>query len=300
MTDSTVGALSGSSATAIAAADRMYLDVGPGADGFIDGTHLKAVMAAQAPVQSVATRTGAVTLAVADVSGAAPLASPTFTGTMTMPDGSTWSVTGVSIGPAPSATPATQTINIGQSALAGHSNVGGGDVTINGTQSTGNQFGGNINFYTHHDQVPASGSSLNPLEKTFVITGSGNGVYIPIANAPVTPGIGVLINGDSYNRIALGLDSGTPFFGFGPGSGPRDVFMWRSATGALSVGATASSQDGVFKAGSLFTNEAANIGHSSVTVTGGTPSSAPTFSPAPSKWLPYDDNGTTRYVPSWV
>jgi hypothetical protein len=40
-----------------------------------------------APVTSVAGRTGAITLAVADVSGAAPLASPTFTGTPTLPTG---------------------------------------------------------------------------------------------------------------------------------------------------------------------------------------------------------------------
>lgn len=40
-------------------------------------------------VSSVAGRTGAVVLAVADVSGAAPLASPTFTGTVTHPDAST-------------------------------------------------------------------------------------------------------------------------------------------------------------------------------------------------------------------
>ena len=41
--------------------------------------------AAAAPVQSVAGRTGSVTLAVADVSGAASLASPAFTGTPTVP-----------------------------------------------------------------------------------------------------------------------------------------------------------------------------------------------------------------------
>lgn len=39
--------------------------------------------AAAAPVQSVAGRTGAVSLSVGDVSGAAPAASPTFTGTAT-------------------------------------------------------------------------------------------------------------------------------------------------------------------------------------------------------------------------
>jgi hypothetical protein len=43
----------------------------------------------QAPVQSVAGRTGAVVLAVADVSGAAPLASPALTGTPTAPTAAT-------------------------------------------------------------------------------------------------------------------------------------------------------------------------------------------------------------------
>lgn len=42
-----------------------------------------------APVTSVAGKTGAVTLDVADVSGAAPTASPTFTGTPSLPTGTT-------------------------------------------------------------------------------------------------------------------------------------------------------------------------------------------------------------------
>ena len=47
------------------------------------------ITSAGAPVQSVAGRTGAVTLAVADVSGAAPLASPALTGTPTAPTAAT-------------------------------------------------------------------------------------------------------------------------------------------------------------------------------------------------------------------
>lgn len=81
--------------TSLAAGDLVYIDQGPGTDGAMDGTNLKAVMAAQAPVQSVAGRTGTVTLGVADVSGAAPLASPTLTGTVTMPDGATWDSSGL-------------------------------------------------------------------------------------------------------------------------------------------------------------------------------------------------------------
>jgi len=46
---------------------------------------VNAQIAASAPVTSVAGKTGAVVLTVADVSGAAPLASPTFTGSVTAP-----------------------------------------------------------------------------------------------------------------------------------------------------------------------------------------------------------------------
>jgi hypothetical protein len=51
------------------------------AKGFVSA----AAAAAAAPVQSVAGRTGAVTLSVTDVSGAAPLSSPTLTGTPAAP-----------------------------------------------------------------------------------------------------------------------------------------------------------------------------------------------------------------------
>src|SRR5580693_1211679 len=51
-------------------------------------------------VSSVFGRTGAVVAvtgdyAVAQITGAAPLASPTFTGTVTMPDSSTWTTSGI-------------------------------------------------------------------------------------------------------------------------------------------------------------------------------------------------------------
>jgi hypothetical protein len=43
---------------------------------------------------------------------------------------------------------------------------------------------------------------------------------------------------------------------------------------------------------------------SEVTITGGGTSNVPTLTSGPvtgnpTKWLPYNDNGTTRYVPSW-
>ena len=52
------------------------------------------------------------------------------------------------------------------------------------------------------------------------------------------------------------------------------------------------------------TNQATAILHSETTITGGGTGSAPTLTSGPvagnpTKWLPYDDNGTTRYIPSW-
>jgi hypothetical protein len=67
ISDATTGA-----AGAMSAADKSKLD------GIAAGAQVNVVL-------SVAGKTGAVSLVVADVSGAAPLASPTFTGTVTVP-----------------------------------------------------------------------------------------------------------------------------------------------------------------------------------------------------------------------
>jgi hypothetical protein len=57
-------------------------------------------------------------------------------------------------------------------------------------------------------------------------------------------------------------------------------------------------------AGSLGCSEATAILHNSTTVTGGGTGNIPTLTAGPvtgnpTKWLPYDDNGVTRYIPSW-
>lgn len=72
--DSTVSGLS-TEATTIGDADVMYIDVGPGSNAKISGSSIKSVMTAEAPVQSVAGRTGAVVLDGADIaSGTLPAA----------------------------------------------------------------------------------------------------------------------------------------------------------------------------------------------------------------------------------
>ena len=66
-------------------------------------------------VSSVAGRTGAITLAVADVSGAAPLASPTFTGTVTA---TTFAGSGASLTSIPNSALTNNTITVGSTSIA--------------------------------------------------------------------------------------------------------------------------------------------------------------------------------------
>lgn len=70
-------------------------------------------------------------------------------------------------------------------------------------------------------------------------------------------------------------------------------------SGGFSIGTT--SDPGV---GLLYTNSAAFISRSKTSLADGAAAQAGTLlnAPAagnPTKWLPYDDNGTTRYIPSW-
>jgi hypothetical protein len=54
----------------------------------------------------------------------------------------------------------------------------------------------------------------------------------------------------------------------------------------------------------VYTNSATQILGTKTTITGGPTSNVPTLTSGPvngnpTKWLPYDDNGTTRYIPAW-
>ncbi len=69
-------------------------------------------------------------------------------------------------------------------------------------------------------------------------------------------------------------------------------------------GAGATEKLRVTNAGAVTTNIASFILGSKTTITGGATGNIPTLTAGPvtgnpTKWLPYDDNGTTRYIPSW-
>lgn len=84
-----------------------------------------------------------------------------------------------------------------------------------------------------------------------------------------------------------------------------DAGLSRLNPAVVAVGnATAGDFSGTLVAFNIYSQNAAAIGNSGTTITGGGTSNTPTLTsgPAngnPTKWLPYNDNGTTRYIPSW-
>jgi hypothetical protein len=59
------------------------------------------------------------------------------------------------------------------------------------------------------------------------------------------PALGILSSNDSFNRLVFGLTNGTPFFGLGPGSGNRDIFVRRQSASTLRIaGNSAGSSSG--------------------------------------------------------
>ncbi|CAM6053371.1 unnamed protein product [Sphagnum tenellum] len=120
------------------------------------------VTAATSPVTSVAGRTGAITLAVSDVSGAAPLASPALTGVPT----------------APTASVGTNNTQVATTAFVEAAVASGGSYNPNNVAI----LGGSINNTTIGAITPSTGAFIAPLVITstsdtgaLVISASGNG-----------------------------------------------------------------------------------------------------------------------------
>jgi len=95
--------------------------------------------------------------------------------------------------------------------------------------------------------------------------------------------------GHQWNFISTGTGSGSPF-----------------GTGAFNVydGTAAAHRFGITSAGVVYTNVAAFMIGSKTSYTNGAGASTGTLTNAPAvgnptKWIPVDDNGTTRYIPAW-
>lgn len=81
-----------------------------------------------------------------------------------------YSAATLQLGDADAAAPAAQTVKV-QNVVTGTSNTAGANLTIKGSQSTGNAAGGSIIFQT--SPLGGSGTSVNALATAMTITGSG-------------------------------------------------------------------------------------------------------------------------------
>ena len=86
----------------------------------------------------------------------------------------------------------------------------------------------------------------------------------------------------------------------------NSVAATTSATGSLVLSGGLGVAGAIYAGSVIYTSSVSFILGSKATITGGTGSSTAAFgasnSPVagnPTKWLPYDDNGTTRYIPAW-
>ena len=142
------------------------------------------ITSGQAPVQSVAGRTGAVTLAVGDVSGAAPLASPSFTGTPT----------------APTPAAADNSTKIATTAWV-FANAGGGMERVASVNPNGVSFGGNSSTVSRPEGFMVNTTSTTSTSNVAVVNITGKGVLRFLSygsyNGFATAYITVVVNGSS-------------------------------------------------------------------------------------------------------
>jgi hypothetical protein len=213
----------------------------------------------------------------------APLASPTFTGTVTLPDSSTWTSGGIAaltaLGLANTAaitwsgrgiltSSAAGTINLGaadvngspvaqivkaQSALAGSAtNTASPNTTIIGALATGTGTDGDIIFQTGVKtttgtaQATATTALTVKGETQILVTANGSREQGQYDLGTSVPGVGGLVL-----NLALGLSWGT----VGASTTSQDTFLCRQSSGVVGVGTTSC-------------NTAGSIGLANITASG--------------------------------
>lgn len=153
------------------------------------------------PVSSVFSRTGAVVATsgdytVAQVTGAAPSASPSFTGTVTLPANETIPATGTAIAPATGTVVTLSVANGTQINISDKTGatIGGGANALQSSNANGinliGKAGANVG-------ILANGTDWNIIDGTFTTGISGVGSATSIA------GTTVLINASTFNSTGL-------------------------------------------------------------------------------------------------
>ena len=214
-------------------------------------------------------------------------------------------------GGADNALPVAQTLSV-QSVVAGTSNTAGAAFTINGSQGTGTGAGGSIVFQV----APAggSGTAQNALAAALTIAGSGS-VTINNANAVLD----IQRSGTtrfsfyedaSITQFAVASNGRIGFSSTTTAAGFNDVALFRDAANILALKRDNFAQEfrvyetttgPIYKA-LLGNRQLMKISGASFTDGAGSSAGTITNAPAvgnPTKWIPIDDNGTTRYIPAW-
>lgn len=124
------------------------------------------------------------------------------------------------------------------------------------------------------------------------------------AASPVAQTFGVqgVVAGNGNTAGATWTIQGSLSNGSGGGDVNFNTTLSNAASGVQNTGALALRLKGGTQL--VYTNSATQILGTLTTITGGGTAQAPTLTAGPvagnpTKWLPYDDNGTTRYIPSW-
>lgn len=80
-------------------------------------------------------------------------------------------------------------------------------------------------------RINASAAGPNPSQ---YCTWNGNSAFVSFLDDTAdNPGFGVISVGGDYTKVAIGLNVGVPYIGFGPGDAGRDIFITRDAAGIL-------------------------------------------------------------------
>lgn len=178
-----------------------------------------------------------------------------------------------------------------QGAGGGSSTSVGGELRLQGgLSSAAAGTGGAVTIYT----APASAGATAALVATF-----GADKSTTLAGAL---GVAGVITGGGYANNAVqayGWTGRTLMFSDSDGTA-----RWTNNAQTNSVTFTVGAANLLTLNGGLTTTLATFILKSAATITGGATGNVPTLTAGPvtgnpTKWLPYDDNGTTRYIPAW-
>jgi hypothetical protein len=199
-----------------------------------------------------------------------------------------------------------QTLTV-QSVVAGTTNGAGAAFTITGSQGTGSGAGGSIIFQT----APAGGAGTAQNALAAVLTLTQDTVVVSqgfLQLGTVSTNYFRSISGTATNfngvlgATSLGVISS-------PGAS-ADVLLTRDAAGTLAQrNGTAAQEFRVYETttGSIYkailgNRQLIKISGASFDNGAGAQAGTITNSPTvgnPTKWIPIDDNGTTRYIPAW-